>query len=33
MLVGGGKISYYLAKMLEDTGIKIKIIEQDGPLP
>ena len=29
MLVGGGKISYYLAKMLEDTGIKIKIIEQD----
>ena len=29
MLVGGGKISYYLAKMLEDTSIKIKIIEQD----
>lgn len=29
MLVGGGKITYYLAKMLEDTGIKIKIIEQD----
>lgn len=29
MFVGGGKITYYLAKMLEDTGIKIKIIEQD----
>lgn len=29
MFVGGGKITYYLAKMLEDTKIKIKIIEQD----
>ena len=27
--MGGGKISYYLAKMLEDTCIKVKIIEQD----
>lgn len=29
MFVGGGKITYYLCKMLEDTGIKLKIIEQD----
>lgn len=29
MFVGGGKITYYLAKMLEETKIKIKIIEQD----
>ncbi len=29
MFVGGGKITYYLAKMLENTRIKIKIIEQD----
>lgn len=29
MFVGGGKITYYLAKMLEQTKIKIKIIEQD----
>lgn len=29
MLVGGGKITYYLAKLLEDTKIKIKIIEQN----
>lgn len=29
MFVGGGKITYYLAKMLSDTGIKIKIIEQN----
>lgn len=29
MFVGGGKITYYLAKMLEPTNIKIKIIEQD----
>lgn len=29
MFVGGGKITYYLAKMLENTKIKIKIIEQD----
>ena len=29
MLVGGGRISYYLAKMLKDTPIKITIIEKD----
>lgn len=29
MFVGGGKITYYLAKMLEETNIKIKIIEQN----
>ena len=29
MLVGGGRISYYLAKMLRDTPIKITIIEKD----
>lgn len=29
MLIGGGKITYYLAKMLEDTPIKLKIIEKD----
>ncbi len=29
MLVGGGKITYYLAKMLENTKIKLKIIEQN----
>ncbi|MGN0157797.1 MAG: Trk system potassium transporter TrkA [Brotaphodocola sp.] len=29
MFVGGGKITYYLAKMLENTKIKIKIIEQN----
>lgn len=29
MFVGGGKITYYLAKLLEDAKIKIKIIEQD----
>lgn len=29
MFIGGGKITYYLAKMLENTKIKIKIIEQD----
>ncbi|MFT4105855.1 MAG: Trk system potassium transporter TrkA [Lacrimispora sp.] len=29
MLVGGGKITYYLAKILEHTKIKIKILEQD----
>lgn len=30
MFVGGGKITYYLAKMLEETKIKVKIIEQDS---
>lgn len=29
MFVGGGRITYYLAKMLKDAAIKIKIIEQD----
>ena len=29
MIVGGGKVSYYLAKLLKDTRIKIKIIEQN----
>lgn len=29
MFIGGGKITYYLAKMLKDTPIKIKIIEQN----
>ena len=29
MLVGGGRITYYLAKALADSKIKIKIIEQD----
>lgn len=29
MLVGGGKISYYLAKQLLDMGINVKIIEKD----
>lgn len=29
MLVGGGKITYYLSKMLDEAGIRVKIIEQD----
>lgn len=29
MFVGGGKLTYYLAKSLADTKIKLKIIEQD----
>ena len=29
MLVGGGRITYYLAKALADSKIKLKIIEQD----
>lgn len=29
MMVGGGRISYYLAKMLEETPIKITIIDKD----
>lgn len=29
ILVGGGKITYYLAKMLEESPIKLKIIEKD----
>lgn len=29
MLVGGGRITYYLAKMLRDVPIQLKIIEQD----
>ncbi|MDR1765202.1 MAG: Trk system potassium transporter TrkA [Lachnospiraceae bacterium] len=30
LMVGGGKITYYLAKMLEETHIKIKIIEENA---
>lgn len=29
MLVGGGSIAYYLAKMLMDVGIEVRIIERD----
>lgn len=29
MIVGGGRISYYLANALEETGMKVKIIELD----
>lgn len=29
MVVGGGRIAYYLAKFLEETGMKVKIIESD----
>lgn len=29
MIIGGGKLTYYLAKLLKDTKIKIKIIEQN----
>lgn len=29
MIVGGGKISYYLAEQLEEQGIDVKIIERD----
>ena len=29
MIIGGGKISYYLAKLLEKTGMNIKIIESN----
>ena len=29
MIVGGGRIAYYLAKFLEETGMRIKIIESD----
>lgn len=29
MLIGGGKISYYLARQLIEIGISVKIIEQD----
>jgi len=29
MIVGGGRIAYYLAKFLEETGMKVKIIESD----
>lgn len=28
MLIGGGKITYYVAKLLENTKIKVKILEQ-----
>lgn len=30
MLVGGGRISYYLAEILEKSGIAVKIIEKDA---
>jgi len=30
MMVGGGKISYYLAKILEETPIKMMIIDKDA---
>lgn len=29
MIVGGGRITYYLANMLEEYGFKVKIIEKD----
>jgi trk system potassium uptake protein TrkA len=29
MIIGGGKITYYLSKMLEQTGMRVKIIEKD----
>lgn len=29
MIIGGGKISYYLASALQSSGIKVKIIERD----
>ncbi|MCR5672887.1 MAG: Trk system potassium transporter TrkA [Lachnospiraceae bacterium] len=29
ILIGGGKMSYYVAKLLEETNISVKIIEQD----
>ncbi|MBR6916620.1 MAG: Trk system potassium transporter TrkA [Clostridia bacterium] len=29
LLIGGGKISYYLAQALQSSGIKVKIIERD----
>ena len=29
ILVGGGRITYYLAKMLEDSPIKLKVVERD----
>ena len=29
MIIGGGKIAFYLAQQLIDTGIRVKIIEKD----
>lgn len=29
MIVGGGRLTYYLVKLLKDTKIKIKVIERD----
>lgn len=29
MIVGGGRVSYYLIKMLDEIGIQVKVIEQD----
>lgn len=30
MLIGGGRISYYLSRMLIESGMQVKIIEQDA---
>ena len=30
MLVGGGRISYYLARMLLEMGVRVKIVEKDA---
>ncbi len=29
MIIGGGKISFYLAKRLLEMGIQVKIVEKD----
>ena len=29
IIIGGGKIAYYLSKQLSTQGIKVKIIEKD----
>ena len=29
MIIGGGKISYYLAKKINDVGVSCKIIEKN----
>ena len=33
MIIGGGKITYYLAHQLLDMGIRVKIIENDRTVP
>lgn len=30
MIVGGGRLSFYLSKMLLSTGVNVKIVEKDG---